>query len=146
QPQSVTIRSLQLTQADSPMRLAASGSVALAQGNAVDVQLSWQDVQWPLAGAPAYQSQQGKVSLTGTLDAYQLKGDMGWRVAGQAAGQLALAGSGDLQSFKRARLQVSGGPGDMRARADVTWAPALQATAHIEGAHINPGAIIADVP
>src|SRR5699024_2720402 len=101
---------------------------------------------WPLAGVPAYQSQQGKVSLTGTLDAYQLKGDMGWRVAGQAAGQLALAGSGDLQSFKLARLHVSGGPGDIRARADVTWTPALQATAHIEGAHINPGAIIADVP
>src|SRR5699024_2282360 len=73
-------------------------------------------------------------------------GQLEWQVTGQTAGHLQLTGSGDLQSLQLAQLDISGGPGDISANADVTWAPALDVRAHVEGSHINPGAVVPEVP
>src|SRR5699024_9338174 len=49
-PQSVTIERLRLQRPGTPMTLTASGTVALATGNAMDLTLQWQKLRWPLAG------------------------------------------------------------------------------------------------
>lgn len=145
-PEAVTIETLRVKRPDTPMQLMAQGTVALAKGNAMDLTVQWQALRWPLGGQPTVRSEYGHFQLTGTLEAYQIDGVMQWQVAGQAAGQLQITGSGDMQSFHLAKLQISGGPGHIVARADIRWAPKLAVTAHIEGHHINPGAIVPKVP
>lgn len=145
-PEAVTIKKLTMKRPDSPMRLNAEGTVALARGNAMDLTLSWQHLHWPLSGQPSYVSKQGEFKLAGSLDNYELQGHMQWQVADQAAGQLQLAGTGDLQSFQLEKLSITGGPGDISAHAKVAWAPELAIEAHVEGTHINPAAIVPEVP
>lgn|GEM_PF-245157 len=145
-PQALTIDRLQLQQPDSPLSLQAGGTIALASGNAMDLDLHWQQLQWPLSGQPDYRSRQGQLQLTGTLDDYTAEGRIDWQVVGQTEGRLQLTGSGDMQSFALRQLTVAGAPGDIEAQADIAWAPALRVSARINGRHINPGAVVADLP
>ncbi|HLQ85455.1 MAG TPA: translocation/assembly module TamB domain-containing protein [Salinisphaeraceae bacterium] len=145
-PEVVTIEQLQLRRPDSPLQVDAAGTLALAAGNAMDVALSWKHLGWPLDGEAVYSSRQGQLELSGTLEDYDLAGALDWQVSGQAEGHLELAGSGDRDSFVLSQLAISGGPGTINATADVAWAPALAISAHVEGQHINPGAIVADMP
>ena len=144
--EAVAIERLNLSSPDMPGTLNAEGQVALAEGNAMDLSVDWSDLQWPLAGAPAYRSESGRVRLTGEMTDYDLDTNLAWQVVGQTAGKLALAGSGSMEAFELARLNVTGGPGDISGNASVRWAPALDVTAHLEGEGINPGAVVADVP
>src|SRR5699024_7720084 len=141
-----TIKQLRVTRPNSPMQLVADGTVALAAGHALDMQLQWQQLNWPLNGDADYLSKRGQMQLTGAPDDYQLVGRLDWQVVGQTAGQLQLSGAGDMQSFQLEQLEISGGPGHITATADVAWAPHLKAQAHVQGRHINPGAVVADIP
>lgn len=145
-PAAVNIDRLNLTSPDMPGSLAAKGQVALAEGNAMDLTVDWSKLQWPLNGEPAYRSPNGQVNLTGEMTAYQIATNLAWQVVGQAEGKLSLDGSGTMETFDLANLSITGGPGDISGNAKVRWAPALDVTAHLEGANINPGAIVADVP
>ncbi|GAB3672827.1 translocation/assembly module TamB domain-containing protein [Salinisphaera aquimarina] len=145
-PAAVIIDRLDLSSPDMSGNLSAKGQVALAEGNAMDLTVDWSELQWPLKGAPAYRSDNGKVRLTGEMTAYQLDTALAWQVVGQTEGKLSLDGSGTMESFDLAKLNISGGPGDISGNAKVIWAPALDVVAHLEGRGINPGAIVADVP
>ena len=142
----VAIERLTLSSPDMPGKLGAEGQVALAEGNAMDLSVDWSDLQWPLSGKPAYRSEKGTVRLTGQMSDYKLDTNLAWQVVGQTEGKLSLVGSGSTEAFELAKLNISGGPGDIRGNASVRWAPALDVTAHLEGKGINPGAVVADVP
>ncbi|WP_348761606.1 translocation/assembly module TamB domain-containing protein [uncultured Salinisphaera sp.] len=145
-PSQVTIQALKLGVPATQGQLVANGDVALAEGNAMDVTVDWQNLAWPLSAKPQYKSRKGRLALKGALSDYDLTTRLDWQVVGQTAGTLAAEGSGSTEAFKLAQLTVDGGPGTIRANADARWAPALDVTAHVEGSHINPGAIVADVP
>lgn len=140
------IDSLNLSSPDMAGTLAAKGQVALAEGNAMDLSVDWADLQWPLAGTPAYRSESGRVRLTGEMTDYELATNLAWQVVGQTAGKLSLDGRGSMEAFELARLDISGGPGEINGNASIRWAPALDVNAHLEGKNINPGAVVADVP
>lgn len=142
----VKIDHLKLVTPATQGQLVAQGQVALASGNAMDMTVDWSGLQWPLAGQPAYRSKQGTVKLTGTLDDYDLNTDLLWQVVGQTDGKLALNGSGSTKAFELKKLDVSGGPGHITGHAQTQWAPKLDVAAHLQGEHINPGAIVKDVP
>ncbi|MES1941632.1 hypothetical protein T5B8_15410 [Salinisphaera sp. T5B8] len=142
----VVVERLNLSSPDMPGTLDAKGQVALAQGNAMDLSVDWADLQWPLSGTPAYRSQNGTVRLTGQISDYQLATNLAWQVVGQTAGKLSLDGHGSMQAFELAKFAITGGPGDIKGNAAIRWAPALDVTAHLDGEHINPGAVVADVP
>jgi translocation and assembly module TamB len=127
-------------------RLTAAGQVALAKGNAMDMTVNWSGLQWPLSGKPAYLSKTGKVKLTGTLDNYDLNTRLLWKVVGQTDGKLALNGTGSTKAFDLKSLDISGAPGHITGHAKTQWSPKLDVAAHLEGQHINPGAIVKDVP
>lgn len=126
--------------------LTVQGQVALAQGHAMDLAVHWSDLSWPLSGQPAYQSQSGDARLTGTLKDYQLETTLTWQVAGQSQGKLMLRGNGSPEAFHLTKLDVSGGPGHITGHAKARWSPALEVAAHLQGSHINPGAILAKAP
>lgn len=127
-------------------KLSAAGQVALASGNAMDMTVNWSGLQWPLSGQPAYRSKSGKIKLTGSLDDYDLDTNLLWQVVGQTDGKLALNGSGSTKAFDLKSLDISGAPGHITGHAQTQWAPKLDVSAHLEGQHINPGAIVKDVP
>lgn len=145
-PQAVAIDHLRLGIPATGGTLDASGHVALASARTMQLSVHWSHLAWPLSGTPAYTSDEGEVQLNGTLADYTLETHLDWQVAGQAAGHLAVAGSGTMQSFDLKSFKASGGPGDIHGHGQLQWSPQLHVTAHLAGEHINPGAIVAKLP
>lgn len=145
-PARVRLDTLRLTSPDMAGELNADGRVALGPGTPLDVRLRWHDLQWPLAGEPTLRSDSGSIALDGRLDDYRLDADIGWQLPDQDAGQLQLAGSGDLSAIRLPTIAVSGGPGRIAGDARVAWAPALDAEIRLAGDNVNPGAIQAAWP
>src|SRR5699024_1336642 len=63
-PDAVTIEQLRVTRPNNPMQLVADGTVALAADHAMDMQLQWQQLSWPLNGEADYLSKRGQMQLT----------------------------------------------------------------------------------
>lgn len=143
----VNIDKLLLTRPGTPMRVSAKGQVLLAQGNAMQLELNWQKLQWPLDGAPQYASPEGEFTLTGTPQAYTLNGGLHWLLAAAGqAGQLKLSGHGTAESFDLQTFALSGAVGTVTGNADVVWSPTLKVNAVLNGQGVNPGAIVPDWP
>ncbi len=145
-PEAIGIRDLRIGVPATHGQLTANGQVAMASGNKMDLTVDWSNLAWPLSAKPSYKSDQGKVRLTGTLDNYDLNTDLAWQVVGQTQGKLAAKGAGSLKAFDLKSLDISGGPGHITGHAQTQWSPKIDVTAHLEGSHINPGAIVANVP
>lgn len=145
-PQSVGIKDLTIGLPATNGQLKANGQVALATGNTMDLTVDWSNLAWPLSAKPSYKSDHGKVRLTGALNDYDLDTDLVWQVVGQTQGKLAAKGSGSLKAFDLKSLDISGGPGHITGQAQAQWSPKLDVNAHLQGSHINPGAIVANVP
>ncbi len=143
----VQIDQLDLTSPDTPGQLSAQGKVALSEGNALDLVLRWQKLQWPLNGDPEYSSPEGEFTLTGPLHNYKLDGGLRWVLAGaEQEGRLRLEGQGNTESFNLNTLALSGAPGTVEGNANIIWAPALKVDAELRGQNVNPGAIVAGWP
>ncbi|MES1953922.1 translocation/assembly module TamB domain-containing protein [Salinisphaera hydrothermalis] len=145
-PKTVDIQNLKIGVPATNGQLTANGQVAMASGNKMDLTVDWSNLAWPLSAKPSYKSDKGKVRLTGTLDNYDLDTQLVWQVVGQTQGKLAANGSGSLKAFDLKSLDISGGPGHITGHAKTRWSPKLDVDAHLEGSHINPGAIVANVP
>lgn len=145
--ESVFLDKLTLNSPDTPGRLNAHGQVALSEGNAMDLKLAWQKLQWPLKGKPEYSSPEGEFTLKGSLQRYDLQGGLRWVLAGfEQEGRLRLGGQGNAESFNLKTLAVSGAPGTVKGNANIIWAPALNVDAELRGDNVNPGAIVAGWP
>ncbi|HET7315352.1 translocation/assembly module TamB domain-containing protein, partial [Salinisphaera sp.] len=145
-PEAIGIEDLTIGVPATNGRLTANGQVAMAAGNKMDLTVDWSSLAWPLSSEPSYKSDHGTVRLTGTLDNYDLNTDLVWQVVGQTQGKLAVSGSGSRKAFDLKSLDISGGPGHITGHARARWSPKLDVAAHLEGSHIDPSAIVADVP
>lgn len=143
----IHIEKLKVTSPDTPGHIVAHGDIALAAGNAMDLVLQWQDLQWPLQDEPSFTSRAGHFSITGPLEHYRVDGRLRWRLARQEqAGRLQIAGNGSLKGFDLETLAITGAPGELTGQAHVVWAPRLDVTAQLLGRGLNPGAILPDWP
>jgi translocation and assembly module TamB len=88
--------------------LAVTGSPLSVQGGAlidleagiVDGQLSWTNLDWPVASeSPAISSAAGQLQVSGQPDDWQLDGSFEIQASDFPAGQLQLSGSGNRQSL-----------------------------------------------
>lgn len=145
-PQAINIKDLRLAIPATNGQLTANGQVALAEGNKMDLAVDWKNLAWPLSNKPDYTSEKGRVTLSGTMEDYQLKTDLDWRMVGQTRGSLAARGTGDLESFNLEALTINGDLGRITGHAKTRWAPELDVDAHLEGKGINPGAVLPDMP
>ncbi|AWN15588.1 translocation/assembly module TamB domain-containing protein [Salinisphaera sp. LB1] len=145
-PQAIDIHDLKIGVPATHGQLTANGTVAMASGNNMNLTVNWSNLAWPLSAKPAYKSGQGKVRLTGSLDHYDLNTNLVWQVVGQTQGKLAARGSGSMKAFDLKSLDISGGPGHITGHARTRWSPKLDVRAHLQGRHINPGAIVANIP
>ncbi len=91
--------------------------------------LTWQEIYWPFNPSVAkdylVHSQQGRVSLSGTLDDYRL--DLTANVSGQQipAGQWSLSAQGNQQQFIINQLRSELLKGVMTATGQLSWQPKL---------------------
>ncbi|RJS92552.1 translocation/assembly module TamB domain-containing protein [Salinisphaera sp. Q1T1-3] len=145
-PESVAIDQLKIGVPATNGQLVANGQVALAEGNAMNLTVDWQNLAWPLTNTPQYKSPDGTIKLDGTLDDYRLDTKLGWQVVGQTAGKLAASGSGSTKAFDLKSLDISGGPGHITGHAKTRWSPSLDVDAHLSGEQVDLGAVVADVP
>ncbi len=92
------IARLQASQAGSDASVSGKGLVD-TQSGALDVEVAWQNVQWPLAPAvPAIDSRAADLRVQGTLDDWALQGEIALGAKDLPPGSFVLQGTGSRDS------------------------------------------------
>ncbi|MGB5354402.1 MAG: translocation/assembly module TamB domain-containing protein [Woeseia sp.] len=128
------ITRLQAEHSDSSASLAGTGVVDTGSGD-IDVELQWQDLQWPLPPAAAtIDSRSASLALKGSLDDWALNGEIALGSADLPQGRFVLAGSGsrELAAVQIKDSEVLGGRVvgnfEYAARDGGQWSAELRAT------------------
>lgn len=143
---SLRIRSLRLKEDNSGAFLTATGTLASEPApGLVDIQADWEGLRWPLTGAAQVEARRGKVSLSGTLDAYRY--DLAAEVAGPEipASALALTGEGDLKSSRIESLSLDTLGGRIDGLGEVVWDPALRWDLKVTAKDLDPAPLAPDL-
>ena len=104
-----------------------------------DLEAVWEQLRWPLAGAPVAQSPQGSIAAEGSLDGYE------YRVNAQAFGPqipetaLALVGTGDQRSTELVELTINTLNGLISGKGQVGWSPEPTWDLALTANGIDPG-------
>lgn len=93
---SIDLTRLQLQVSDSSMLLAANGTVNIERG-IVDLDIDWQNLQWPVGGDSLVQSESGRIRLDGHPDDWLVDGRLALEFPGYPPGDFQLQGTGDRQ-------------------------------------------------
>lgn len=117
---------------------------------AVDAQLEWHKLQWPLQAhsgeAAQLSSQSGSVLLKGALDSYvaTLNGELSTpQVQG---GQIALNAEGSQQQLQISSLRLQALRGSASGQAAINWADGLESSFQLSGAGLDPGELFPQWP
>lgn len=145
QPDAVLIRELVLSQPTHDGRLEAAGRLSFEQGVAADLQVAWQRLQWPLDDEPVVNSPRGELRFTGPLDDYRLNLTADLRVPEQPPASLELTGEGSLEAIAL-ELRALTPSGRVTGRADLRWAPTVEASIELAGQDIDPETFVAGWP
>ena len=145
--ETLTIRTLKLTEDVSGAKLDAGGQVVLASDPGhFDVQATWEQLRWPLSGDLLVEARTGKLSAAGAFDDYHysLTGD----VAGPdiPAATLNLAGTGTDKGTQIEKLRLDAMDGHLDAKGDVAWDPAPRWDLKLTAKDIDPGTLVPDLP
>ena len=93
---SIELSTLQLQVTDSSMLLAANGNVDTERG-IVNLDIDWQNLQWPVSGDTRVQSESGRVRLDGQPDDWLVNGRLALEFPGYPPGDFQLQGKGDRE-------------------------------------------------
>ncbi len=145
--ETLTIRTLKVTEDVSGAKLDAGGEVVLASDpGRFDVQVTWEQLRWPLSGDLLVEARTGKLSAAGAFDDYHysLTGD----VAGPdiPAATLNLAGTGTDKGTQIGKLRLDTMDGYLDAKGDVAWDPAPRWDLKLTAKDIDPGTLVPDLP
>lgn len=99
----------------------------------------WRRMQWPLHETPLACSDQGRLALTGSPDAYQLKLDAAVAGGEIPSGTWSLEADGDLERLHIRQLSGQLLEGLVQLRGWVGWTPRPRWELKVEGAKLNPG-------
>ena len=129
----IGLSGFELAVPDSPVRLA--GDVALDFDGVLQGEIAWNELSWPLASAdPDFDSREGRVSLSGTLDNWQMTGRAEVSARDLPSGVVSLdaAGNRDHVDIRQLSGEALGGvlqgsgswrwtePGEVSARMTMT--------------------------
>ncbi len=105
----------------------------------LNVALNWKELQWPVTGDAEYSSPAGELTLTGTIDDYQLA--MKTAATGTAIPDVTiqLSSNGNPESANNILLNVDTLGGTIVVNGDVEWAPAVKWQIETKAKTINPG-------
>jgi len=141
---SVQLKELSLKHATAPSQIMLSGTVDGQQN--LDIQLLWQELQWPLTDKPEYHSRQGKLLVQGPLDGYHLS--LNTEAGGKdiPAAVLQLTAQGSTKQMTIEQLAVNTLDGIIGLQGDVQWTPTVHWQLTTDGQHLNPGVQYEDWP
>jgi len=134
------LQALELTQGE--RRLHGEGRVDWAGALTVDARLDWQALAWPLTGTPRIESPSGRLTLSGPPSGYTLDGAARLIMPGQPPADVTLRGTGDLEHLNLAALSVRTMDGEILARGDLRWTPALSWQADLVARNVHPEALL----
>ncbi len=141
----VTLRQLQLTTADRPMALTASGALQFAELR-FDATGQWQALVWPLTGAPQLESPKGQFDAQGTPGDYRFRLAAELRGAEIPSGRWTLEGQGSQQALREFKLNGQTLEGKIQGGGELAWMPLVRWQAALSGQGLNPGVQWPDVP
>ncbi|WP_462320295.1 translocation/assembly module TamB domain-containing protein [Halochromatium sp.] len=104
-----------------------------------ELEVVWEQLHWPLAGAPVAQSPQGSIAAQGSLERYD------YRVNAQAFGaqipetSVALVGTGDQRSTELVELTINTLNGLISGKGQVGWSPEPSWDLALTANGIDPG-------
>ncbi|MEN8215763.1 MAG: translocation/assembly module TamB domain-containing protein [Pseudomonadota bacterium] len=128
---------VKLPQTAAQVSLQGDGTLA-GEKTRFNATLAWQGVQWPLVGKDSIvTSKNGRVNLSGTPQNYKIDLETLFAGAQVPAGQLALAGRGDLQQFTVNSLHTNILKGAVNATGQVSWQPKLVAQLNLDAEKIT---------
>ncbi len=128
--------------ADLTAQVAGGGKVhgtVRRDGGQLDADLDWTDVAWP-ATNPEARSRKGRLSVTGTLDAYKLDLETDLSMSGNT-GHIKASGKGDLKGLTLERIDAGVLGGSLAGHAAATWSPAVSASAQLTASMLDPGLV-----
>ncbi|MFT7219067.1 MAG: translocation and assembly module TamB [Candidatus Azotimanducaceae bacterium] len=106
---------------------------------AVDLQLAWQQLTWPLDAKENYliASDSGKARVTGELDAYRATVRAQLAVPAYPSGEIDITGAGSRHGFTLEQMALPTLGGDVLGRAAVDWNKGIKATFELSGENID---------
>jgi translocation and assembly module TamB len=145
EPEGIALERLTVTQPGRPGVLRGEGRIALDGDLAAELEVAWESLQWPLAGAPTLESPRGRLRLTGPADDYAFEVHARVEPLDQPPLDVQLTGDGSREAVT-ARLDVEVASGRLGGRVAVAWSPDLEASARLEGNGIDPSMFAEDWP
>lgn len=115
----LTDSSLAIMNSDAALQLEANIDLATSR---VSTHLDWQDLQWPIDSvSPQLKSANGKATLNGVLDDWQIQGSVAMETAEMPDGQFQIEGGGDEDSVAVRILDGGVLGGSLAGEAAYTW-------------------------
>jgi len=145
--QVLTASRIDVTHRGSGARAIASGTIGIVPGGPrLDLQGSWRNFRWPLAGHNVpFRSSEGSFELSGTRP-YDFRTQGLARIAGLAPVPADVTGKLDATGVTLSRAQVDLFHGHADVHGQVTWAPVQRWTVSGHATGIDPGQIRRDLP
>ncbi len=139
----VDLKQLLVSHPDSPMRLTASGRY---DDRHMVLNADWRALQWPLSGEADVRSEQGKLTVSGKPEDYQLT--LAAKIGGKQipAGDWRGSGHGDMQRLHLDKLSGDTLEGQLNLSGDVVWEPKVSWRMDTRIDNINPGVQFAEWP
>ncbi len=140
------IARLEVTRPGTPMVLSASGNVTPPgpgkppEALAVDLDASWRELSWPLAGPPSLASHDGTARITGTLDDYAIEANAEISGGQIPEGRWTLRGRGDRKHLDLATLDGTILRGRLQGSGQVAWSPEVAWNVTARGTDLDPSA------
>ncbi len=123
---------------EQPGELRLSGT--WREAGAIDADLNWRELAWPLGATPQVTSNTGNVALHGTLDAYRLTAAFDAGGARIPQSEARLDGRGDRNHLALDTLDVALLDGKIEGAGRVDWTPQTAWSLDLTAQRINPGA------
>ena len=144
--QTLRIGALKLREDASGADLDVGGELVLGQDpGRFDLRASWERLRWPLVGEVLAETRTGRLTASGTFDAYA------YSLAAEVAGRdlpgaaLDLKGEGSRKGARVQALQVDTLGGRIDASGDLTWDPEPRWDLKVAAKQLDPGRLVPDL-
>jgi translocation and assembly module TamB len=141
--QILEIRAIEMTEQVSEARLSATGQLDLGSDSGlVELSGNWERLRWPLTGDLVAEAPEGKIEVSGTLDAFEYLASLSVLGPDLPATRLSLNGLGTQRDTRIVELRLEMLGGEVTGEGEVTWAPELRWALSLKAKDLDPGSLV----
>ncbi len=142
---SIALSTLRLQVNDSSILLAANGTVDTERG-IVNLDIDWQNLQWPVRGDIQVQSGAGRIRLDGHPDDWLVDGRLTLQFPGYPPGDFQLQGNGDREQVALTIDESALLGGTVAGQLEYAWHSGGEWVATLNASNLHTGPLTADWP